>query len=245
MGPKGARGHAATGPGAGGTPDAGRARILAAAVTAFGDKGFHATTTRDIARAAGLSPAAVYVHHESKEGLLHLISMSGHRELLATMEDAVCREDSAAAQLAALVRAFVTEHAQQRATARVVNDELDALTPEHRAEVDELRAAMDGVCRGVVERGRAGGEFRVEDPHLVARAILSLGQEVAHWFRPEGRWSAAYVADYYAGLALRMVGAADAAPQAQSAAESDPRRSLLGPAAGDFLPAGSPGWRSS
>lgn len=54
-------------------------RILSAAGTAFADRGFHATTTRDIAAAAGLSPAAVYVHHESKEQLLYLISLEGHQ----------------------------------------------------------------------------------------------------------------------------------------------------------------------
>ena len=54
------------------TGDAGRDRLLTAAVAAFGAKGFHATSTRDIARAASLSPAAVYVHHQSKEDLLYL-----------------------------------------------------------------------------------------------------------------------------------------------------------------------------
>ncbi|WP_342215837.1 TetR family transcriptional regulator [Nocardia cyriacigeorgica] len=47
--------------------DATRARLLEAAAAAFADKGFNATTTRDIAAAAGMSPAAVYVHHRSKE----------------------------------------------------------------------------------------------------------------------------------------------------------------------------------
>ena len=41
----------------------GAGRLLEAAVAAFADRGFHGTTTRDIATAAGLSPAAVYVHH--------------------------------------------------------------------------------------------------------------------------------------------------------------------------------------
>ena len=53
------------------TGDAGRDRLLTAAVAAFGAKGFHATSTRDIARAASLSPAAVYVHHQSKDCLLY------------------------------------------------------------------------------------------------------------------------------------------------------------------------------
>lgn len=42
---------------------------MEAAADAFAAKGFHATTTRDIAGRAGLSPAGVYVHFASKEDL--------------------------------------------------------------------------------------------------------------------------------------------------------------------------------
>ncbi|WP_084529215.1 helix-turn-helix domain-containing protein [Nocardia crassostreae] len=59
-------------------PD-GRNRILHAAVSAFAEYGFHATTTRDIAARAGLSPAGLYVHFNSKEEVLHRISQSSIR----------------------------------------------------------------------------------------------------------------------------------------------------------------------
>ncbi|MDQ1536947.1 MAG: hypothetical protein QOE58_1340, partial [Actinomycetota bacterium] len=44
-------------------------RLMDAAVDAFADKGFHATSTRDIAARAQMSPAGVYVHFASKEDL--------------------------------------------------------------------------------------------------------------------------------------------------------------------------------
>ena len=53
-----------------------RTRLARAAVDAFATKGFHGTTTRDISIAAGMSPAALYVHHRSKEELLFLIAIS-------------------------------------------------------------------------------------------------------------------------------------------------------------------------
>ena len=71
-------------------PDA-RTRLLAAAVEAFAAKGFHGTTTRDISTAAGMSPAALYVHHRSKEELLHQISLAGHERILALVSEAVGR----------------------------------------------------------------------------------------------------------------------------------------------------------
>ncbi|WP_219107809.1 TetR/AcrR family transcriptional regulator [Austwickia sp. TVS 96-490-7B] len=209
-------------------PEASRSRLLDAAVRTFGAKGFHATTTRDIATAAGMSPAALYVHHRSKEELLYAACLIGHQEMLARIKAAVSPHHDSRDQLKALVLAWVVEHAHRRDTARVVNDELDALTPEHRAIVDDLRRAMEGVARRVLDDGVAQGVFAVDDPHLAARAVLSLGQDVAHWFRPDGRWSASVIAEHYAVMALRMVGAADTVIPANPVS-AEPRTADLPP----------------
>jgi AcrR family transcriptional regulator len=44
-----------------------RAQILAAAIRCIGDKGYHAATMDDLARASGLSKGSLYWHFESKE----------------------------------------------------------------------------------------------------------------------------------------------------------------------------------
>ena len=54
----------------------------------FAAKGFHGTTTRDIASGAGMSPAALYVHHRSKEEMLYGISRAGHDRTLALVQEA-------------------------------------------------------------------------------------------------------------------------------------------------------------
>ncbi|BCK72258.1 hypothetical protein Srufu_062110 [Streptomyces libani subsp. rufus] len=69
---------------AGVTPDAAR-RLVSAAVEAFAERGYHATTTRDIAGRAGMSPAALYIHYKTKEELLYRISGIGHEKALRIM----------------------------------------------------------------------------------------------------------------------------------------------------------------
>lgn len=69
------------------TPEAAR-RLLVAAVEAFAERGYHATTTRDIAGRAGMSPAALYIHYKTKEELLHRISRIGHDKALEILETA-------------------------------------------------------------------------------------------------------------------------------------------------------------
>jgi AcrR family transcriptional regulator len=181
-------------------------RLLDAAAEAFADKGFHATTTRDIAARAGMSPAAVYVHFASKEELLHELSLIGHRAALEVVTSAAARRpDDPAVQLPAVVSAFAIWHAQHRRTARVVQYELAALTPEHRAAIAALRRQIQAQVRAILAAGVQAGVFVVPDLAGTALAILSLVVDVARWYRPDGERSPDDIGALYADLALRMV----------------------------------------
>ncbi|XBB67905.1 TetR/AcrR family transcriptional regulator [Nocardioides sp. WV_118_6] len=187
--------------------EATRARLLEAAVTAFSEKGFHGTTTRDIAGAAGMSPAAVYVHHKSKEELLFLISREGHQSALDIIRAARATTADPVAQLAAVARAFAEFHAHHHTVARILNYELAALSEEHRASIDELRTGIDQELRTLVRDGVAAGVFDAPDPALAATALASMGVDIARWYREDGEWTPTQIGDYYADLALRLVGA--------------------------------------
>src|SRR5437879_4693051 len=116
------------------TPEAAR-RLVIAAVEAFAARGYHATTTRDIAGRAGMSPAALYIHYKTKEELLYQISSVGHRRSLALLQEAADAEGTPAERLGAAVRSFVVWHAERHTTGRVVQYELGALAPDHFAEI--------------------------------------------------------------------------------------------------------------
>ncbi|MBP0457767.1 TetR/AcrR family transcriptional regulator [Streptomyces montanisoli] len=188
------------------SPEAAR-RLLVAAVEAFAERGYHATTTRDIAGRAGMSPAALYIHYKTKEELLHRISRIGHDRALAVLRKAEAGGGTSAQRLADVVRSFVRWHAEQHTTARVVQYELDALGPEHRPEILELRRQSDAVVRRILEDGVRDGEFDVPDVGGTTLAVLSLCVDVARWFDEAGRRSPDEVGDLYADLVLRMVGA--------------------------------------
>ncbi|MGW0735719.1 TetR/AcrR family transcriptional regulator [Streptomyces sp. NPDC002851] len=187
-------------------PDAAR-RLLVAAVEAFAERGYHATTTRDIAGRAGMSPAALYIHYKTKEELLHRISTLGHAKALAILRAAADGEGTATERLATAVRSFVVWHAGHHTTARVVQYELDALGEEHRAEVVQLRRKCDAAVRRILEDGVRAGEFDVPDVPGATLAVLSLCIDVARWFNAAGRRTPDEVGASYADLVLRMVGA--------------------------------------
>ncbi|MFE1455139.1 TetR/AcrR family transcriptional regulator [Streptomyces sp. NPDC058735] len=188
------------------TPDAAR-RLLIAAVEAFAERGYHATTTRDIAGRAGMSPAALYIHYKTKEELLHRISRIGHEKALEILRTASRREGTPTERLADAVSSFVRWHAGGRTTARVVQYELDSLGPDARAEILGLRRQVDAEVRGIIEEGVRSGDFDVIDVHGTTLAVLSLCIDVARWFNVGGPRTPEEVGALYADLVLRMVGA--------------------------------------
>ncbi|MGH3311002.1 MAG: TetR/AcrR family transcriptional regulator [Streptomyces sp.] len=186
------------------SPDAAR-RLLLGAVEAFAERGFHATTTRDIAGRAGMSPAALYIHYKTKEELLFQISKVGHERSVGVLAEAAGSGGSDADRLARAVRSFVRWHAEHHTTARVVQYELAALGERHYEEIVALRRRSEEILRGVLESGDASGEFEVADIRGTTLAVMSLCIDVARWYSPTGRRTPEEIGTLYADLVLRMV----------------------------------------
>jgi len=184
-------------------------RLAAAAVECFAEHGFHGTTTRAIASAAGMSSAGLYIHHSSKEELLYRISLHGHQVALQVITDAASTSADPTERLTAMMQAFVRHHARHHTTARVLNYELSALSPEHQQEVLTIRKAIDRLMLDVIEAGVARGQFHTASPRMTSVALLSLTVDVARWYRDDLPWTPEQIADHFAALALRMVGGRD------------------------------------
>jgi AcrR family transcriptional regulator len=178
-------------------------RLLTGAIDAFAERGFQATTTRDIASRAGMSPAALYVHYPSKERLLFEISLYGHRAALDVLREADTGP-TPADRLRSMVAAFTAWHAEHHTIARVVQYELAALTPEHLAEVAAIRRAISTQIEQVLADGVADNSFSVDDLPGTTLAVLSLSIDVARWYTPH-RGDPATLGKLYADLAHRMV----------------------------------------
>jgi AcrR family transcriptional regulator len=181
-----------------------RERLINAAVEAFAEKGFAATTTRDIASRAGMSPAAVYVHHDSKESLLFTVSLDGHRLALEVLNTAAASSTDPVERLRTMVYDFSLWHADNSRVGRIVQWEYHALTPEHRTEIAVFRRSIERTMQDALADGVAQGVLDVDDVPGTAFSVLSLGVDLVRWFEPGGSRSGHELASLHADLAVRM-----------------------------------------
>ena len=183
-----------------------RARLLAAALEEFDQRGFAGASTRHIAERVGISPSALYAHHRSKEDLLFLLAEEAIGLALRDVQRALTVQPDPARQLAEFVRLYVIRYTEDPQSARVVARELDALSPEHRAEVTAVRKVTTGLVRAILERGVEIGDFHITSVDIATTALFSLSLDVTRWWSPDGTWAPEELGQQYSLMALRMVG---------------------------------------
>ena len=182
-------------------------RLKDAAIVEFAERGFHATTTRDIAARAGLSPAGVYVHFPSKEDLLYAITLTGHEAALEMLREAAAASASPVEALRTTVGNFAQWHAEWFRDARVVQYEFPHLSHDHREHILKLRKQINGVVDAILRKGAATGDFDVADVPATTLAILSMAVDVCRWYDTEIRRSPESIGRSYGELAVRLVSA--------------------------------------
>lgn len=105
-------------------PEDTKARILAASDALFGELGFDATSTRDIALRSGVNKALIHYHFHTKDDLLAVLLDGYYQELTATLVAALGKRATPAAQLGDVLDAYADFLAGHRTFCSLVQREI-------------------------------------------------------------------------------------------------------------------------
>jgi AcrR family transcriptional regulator len=190
------------------TPKGARGKILNAALRLFAQHGYGATSVRDICKEAKVQTTTLYSHFPSKESVLAEIVQLGHSEHLRRLRDALllCKQQSPAEQLSAIVRAHVISHCEYSMLAVVTNTEMHALSDDAVRPAMEILQESESLLGDVLQRCSQRSIFDVPDIELALRAIGGMGMRVAFWYEPNCGKTPEYVADTFADFAMRLMG---------------------------------------
>ncbi|HET9125085.1 MAG TPA: TetR/AcrR family transcriptional regulator [Solirubrobacteraceae bacterium] len=181
--------------------------ILEAALELMEQRGYHATSMRDIAAAVDVRAAGIYHWYESKEAILVKLQDDFMHELTGEVEAAIERQSSPEARMAAAVSAHVRFHGLHTRAAFVTDSEIRALSAGNRKLLLDKRDAYQQRFVGLIEDGVSSGVFTVTEVRVAAFAILLQCTGVALWFNPRGRLTLDEVTDIHIELALGSLGA--------------------------------------
>jgi AcrR family transcriptional regulator len=178
-----------------------RAEILHAALRAFRDKGYHATTLDDIALHVGVRKTALYHYFPDKQTILHECHREASAELARILREARGLE-TAREQLTHVIREHVRVMTETLEGSPLAF-EVTAFSPDRQKDLMAARDAYERGVRRIIDRGIRNREFRAMNSKVAVFVILGAINWIARWYRPEGALHAAELGEQYAEHLVR------------------------------------------
>ncbi len=155
-----------------------RRQIIDAVVPLFTAQGFHKTTTRQIARAAGFSIGTLYEYIACKEDVLFLVCQDVHDRVAGGIAGVLSSERRGRDALSAVIRSYFEVCHRMRDVILLMYQETHALPPQWKKKVLENELKITGIIQEALDRICADSAqprpeaFRLE---LIAHDIVVLG----------------------------------------------------------------------
>ena len=153
------------------------AGLLQAAEKVFSDRGYHATSIRDIAREAGFSVGGVYQFFASKDDLYLRVIEEQWEHFFQLLTRALAA-DGFNARVEALTEAMFQAFEERRGFFKLLLSERGRLTAaftgEIAARVGQHTRRLRGELVELMRQGVDEGVLRPSDPELLASAYLGM-----------------------------------------------------------------------
>ncbi|WP_159083495.1 TetR/AcrR family transcriptional regulator [Nocardioides terrigena] len=177
-----------------------RGELIQIAGQLFAEKGFLATTIRDIADAAGIQSGSLYYHFESKESMVEELIRQYWTTLLERYRAVIDADLDATETARGLIRASVLLLDECELALRLMLNDwnyLSEIFPFMEERLEECRE----LWLETLDRGVSAGEFStLVDPLITYRTVMSAVSGTARWFRPGGQLSVETLADEMASV---------------------------------------------
>lgn len=164
-----------------------RLQIVDASVKLFVEKGFHKTTTREIARAAGISTGLLYEYVRTKEDVLYLVCDAIHAQVEQAVAEAIQKASAGRDVLAQMIREYFLVCDRMSDHILLVYQETRTLPPHWRKKVLENEIRLTGIfvdaLSGLIKSGDLSSMDR-NSIELIAHNITVLGHmwTFRRWF---------------------------------------------------------------
>lgn len=181
-----------------------KAKMLETARRLFWEKGYRATSMRDIGISYGCKPANIYNFFSDKKEILFEVLREEMEQIIHPIKH--LEDDdltSPVEQLRFLIECHLKVTLSYRRSARLLFDvALDNLSPDKRKKIVDYRDTYDRIIRKVIRRGIEAGHFPEIDVKLAGFMIASMITRTRIWFHPKQGASVGELVDFIFKFAL-------------------------------------------
>ncbi|MFN7115483.1 MAG: TetR/AcrR family transcriptional regulator [Saprospiraceae bacterium] len=159
--------------------------ISEAAAKLFRDKGYPATSMRDLAETVHLKASSLYNHIGSKEEILRDICFENARRFHEEMQKVEQMNASATEKVQALLRMHIYIATEDVTSVTAFNDEWRHLSEPFLSEFKAMRRDYEARFQAIIEAGIHRGEFKKLDAFTALYTIFSSVRWLYDWYKPE------------------------------------------------------------
>jgi len=175
--------------------------VLEASGRLFRQKGFAATTVREIAAAAGILPGSLHYRFATKEDLLLALMDRGIERAVCAVRTAIADSHDPLDRMRAALRAHLCLLVREDDSIYVLLYEGHSLSGAARDHMVRLRDRYDALWDGLLHAAAGTGRLRRDvDLRLVRFFLLGGVNWTAQWFSTRGPYSVEQVAEAYADM---------------------------------------------
>ncbi|MCM3726728.1 TetR/AcrR family transcriptional regulator [Neobacillus cucumis] len=155
-----------------------RDQMIKGAVALFKQKGFHRTTTREIAKAAGFSIGTLYEYIRTKEDVLYLVCDSIYDHVSERLQEDLAVEKGTLESLKLGIADFFQVMDEMQAEVLVMYQEVKSLSKDALPYVLKKEMEMVAMFEELLTRCVENGELKLtqKQVELVAHNIFVQGQ---------------------------------------------------------------------
>jgi AcrR family transcriptional regulator len=155
-----------------------REQMIKAAVKLFSAKGFHRTTTREIAKEAGFSIGTLYEYIRSKEDVLYLVCDSIYENVIGRLRKELDQGQNGLQSLKQAITGYFKVMEDLQDEVLVMYQEANALSKEALPYVLKKELEMTAMFENIIADCAKKGELSLdgEAVHLAAHNIMVAGQ---------------------------------------------------------------------
>jgi TetR/AcrR family fatty acid metabolism transcriptional regulator len=157
-----------------------RERIIAAAGRLFGERGYHNTTTAEIAEAAGVAAGTIYIYFSSKEELLVAVFEEFLSEHMDRLRSAVAAERDPISKIRVLLTRGFRLMEENPESAKIFLSQLRQSTDMIKMVAKRSSRAYLDIIESILAEGVRTGLCRELDVHLAATMLFGCFQMVVY-----------------------------------------------------------------
>lgn len=172
------------------------------ATVLFQERGYAATSMRDLAQDLGIEAASLYSHIKSKEEILQKICFRMAEEFFLAWEEVEMENSSQAAKMEKAMVAHVKVITKDTDASAVFFNEWRHLSEPFLTDFLSMRNDYEGRFKKILRDGMTTGEFKQVDEKFMMLTILSSLNWTHNWYKPEGSLSPEEVGARLSGLLL-------------------------------------------